>query len=369
MQKIKFDFLFTTILIVLIGTGISFIFSASSVFGMSAFDDPYYFITRQIVYLLVGLIPFFLVAKIPYQKIRKMLPWINIAALILMLMPLIPGLGSTVNGAERWVKIGLLSFQPSEIVKIVMILTVASMVDVRIRRGKLNKFTFDGLISIGLYLLGIAIILLMQKHLSATGVVLLIAMSILIVGGLAKRYIFLGSGLLAIVAVIGVIIEPFRMKRIFGFLDPEANPLGTGFHVIQGWYGLGSGELFGLGLGMSRQKFGWLPENHTDFIMAIIGEEVGFVGVSLVIVLFVLLILRCLWIAFLAPDNFSMLLVTGITAMLFFQSIINLAVVSGLFPVTGMPLPFISYGGTSLMVWMLAMGLIYNVISQTDLKD
>lgn len=369
MQKIKFDFLFTAILITIIGIGISFIFSAGSIFGMNVLGDPYHFVKKQFTYLVVGLVPFFLAAKIPYQKIRKMLPWINIGALTLMLMPFVPGLGSEVNGAERWVKLGFFSFQPSEVVKVVMILTIASMIDVRLKQGKLNKLSFDGLFSIVAYLGVIVMMFLIQKHLSATGVILFIAMVILVVGGLSKRYITLSVLAVSAVAVVGVIIEPFRMKRIFGFLDPEKNPLGDGYHIMQSWYGLGSGEFFGLGLGMSRQKFGWLPENHTDFIMAIIGEEIGFLGVTLVISLFVLLILRCLWVAYSAPDTYGMLIVVGVTAMLFFQSIINFAVVAGLFPVTGMPLPFISYGGTSLIVLMTAMGLVYNVISQSKIED
>lgn len=366
METTKWNQVFTIVLVCLIGLGITYSFSASSILGLDAYGDMNYFLKKMIVNFTLGTIALIVVMKIPYPKIRKMIPIINLGTIILMFLPLFPAFAVSVNGAERWVRIFGLSFQPSELAKVTIIITIAHMIDVRKRLGILNNFT-KGLIPIAMYLAIYGVILItVQKHLSATGLVLLVAGTMLIIGGLAKRYYLLGGLTLIGVAVIAVIIEPFRMKRIFGFMDPEKDAMGSGFHVIQSWYALGSGEIFGLGLGMSRQKFTWLPENHTDFIMAIIGEESGFLGVMLIIVLFAMFVFVGLIMATNAHDTFGQLIICGVMFLIFFQASINMMVVSGLFPVTGVPLPLISYGGTSTIILMMAIGLVYNVFNYTE---
>jgi len=369
MQKIKWDYIYSVILICLIGMGISYSFSASSILALDAFGDIDFFLKKQVVNFTLGVVAMIVVAKYPYQKMRKFIPVLNFATIVLMFLPMLPGFGVSINGAERWVNLFGFSFQPSEIAKITIIVTLAHMIDVRKRLGVLNSLS-RGFAPIAFYLGMYGIILiLVQKHLSATGLIVLVSAVMLLIGGLSIRYFLIFGSLGAGAAVFAVILEPFRMARIFGFMNPEEDPMGKGYHVLQSWYALGSGEIFGLGLGMSRQKFTWLPENHTDFIMAIIGEETGLVGVTLIISLFALLVIRGIIISSAAPDTFGLMIGSGITMLIFFQSIINMMVVSGLFPVTGVPLPLISYGGTSTIILMMGIGLIYNISSQTNKID
>jgi cell division protein FtsW len=241
-------------------------------------------------------------------------------------------------------------------------ITLAHMIDLR-GRERLNNIK-KGVAPIAGVIALYGATIFLQKHLSAVMIVSLISLTVLIAGGLSKKYIGTFFGLLGAVGFIGIATQPWRLARIVSFTNPQANPDQNGWHVIQSWYGLGSGEMFGLGLGMSRQKFGpWLPENHTDFIVGIIGEEIGLFGITILMLLFVALFIKLLGVAAQADTKFTALLVYGISSQLFYQTLINLLVVSGWFPVTGMPMPFISYGGSATIVLFGAIGLIYNVIS------
>lgn len=374
-QKVSFDIVFAFLLVILFGFGLAMVFSSSSVLGMEANNDMFFFLKKSIINIVLGTVAMYVVAKIPHQTLRKYIPVINGITIVLLLLSYVPGFQVSTNGAERWIRILGFQFQPSELAKITIIFTLAHMVAIREEKGKLNEIVdrekgFFNLISkngllpivgyIGLYV----VLILMQKHLSATLLVLIVSVTILLVGGLNKIYFGMMSLGIVGIGIIGIIMEPFRMKRILNFTNPEADPQGAGFHIIQSWYALGSGELTGLGLGMSRQKFSWLPENHTDFIVGIIGEELGFIGIALMIICFSLLVVRGVTIAMKTKDLFSLLLVTGIITLIFSQAAINMLVVTGLFPVTGMPLPFISYGGTSTVILMMGIGLVFNVTSQ-----
>lgn len=361
-QKLRFDFIFTAAFICLVGFGISMIFSASSVISLDAHGNINYFLYKQLTNVALGLCVGFAAAKVKYQFWRKFIIPMNLIAIACQCLLFVPKFAVSVNGAERWVNLFGFQFQPSEICKIVVIFTLAHMIESR--KGKnLNHFA-HGIVPIAAYISLYCALILLKTHLSAIMIIMGVTMLMLIVGGLSKRYILFLLALAGGGAVLGVIMEPFRMQRIFGFLDPESDPLGKGFQIVQSWYALGSGEIFGLGLGMSRQKFSWLPENHTDFIVGVIGEEIGFLGIALVIIGFTVFILQGLNIAMSAKDYFGMLLATGIISLFALQYIINLCVVSGLFPVTGMPLPFISYGGTSTIILFGAVGLIFSVASQ-----
>jgi cell division protein FtsW len=369
MQKIRFDFLLSLILISLIGFGIAVNYSASSVLSLENFGHLNYFFIRQVIFVMLGVIVVFVVAKIKYQYLRAFIWMINMFTISLLLMSYFPAFQVSVNGADRWISIFGFTFQPSELVKIAIIITLAHMIDIRKRKGTLNNLQDlkYGIAPVLAYIGMFVFLVLMQKHLSATGIIMIITMCMLFIAGINKFYFIIMGGLVMVAGFIGVIIEPFRMRRIMSFMNPEADPLGDGYQITQSWYALGSGDLFGLGLGMSRQKFGpWLPENHTDFIIGIIGEEIGFVGICLVIFLFLSFLLRGLTLATKAPDFFGLLLISGVVLWIFSQFAINLAVVSGLFPVTGMPLPFISYGGTSTIILFVGIGLIYNVTSQIE---
>lgn len=367
MQKIKFDKYYTLLLAIIICVGITMIFSSSSIRALEQFDDMYLFFNKQVINIVLGIIVMVITAKIRYQRFRELLIWINGFTIFLQLLVIFSSFGQTVNGAERWLNIAGFSFQPSEIAKITVVLTLAHIIHVKREDGSLNKLT-TGLLPILAYIGMYVGLVLAQKHLSAAGLILLISVTMLLIGGVRILYFAIMSIATVGIAIIGVIIEPFRVRRILGFLDPEANALGDGYQIVQSWYALGSGEFFGLGIGMSRQKFNWLPENHTDYIMAIIGEELGFIGVFGVIFLFVALLLRGLTIASKANELFGAMIVAGISLIIFYQAAINFAVVSGWFPTTGVPLPFISYGGTSTIILFIGVGLIYNVYSQIEEK-
>ena len=363
-QKLKLDLELSILLIALLGIGTSFIFSASSVMALDKYGDAKYFFNRQLFYLSLGAMVAIVVSKIRYQSLRGYIPLLNIMTIVLMVMTFIPAFNVSVNGATRWISLFGLTFQPSELAKFTLILTLGDLIDRNLRKGVFNDIK-QGIIPMISYVGILASIVLMQKHLSATGVLIFISLCMIISGGLKKLYIAVISGAIVGVGIIGVIIEPFRIKRMFSFLDPYQDALGTGFHIIQSWHALGSGGFWGLGLGMSRQKFGpWLPENHTDFILAIIGEEFGFFGVMVVFTLFLLLMLKGLSVALQAPDFYGSIVAIGITSMLFFQVAINISVVSGMFPVTGMVLPFVSYGGTSTVMLMMSIGVLLNIASQ-----
>lgn len=372
VQKIRFDFILSIILISIIGFGVTVNYSASSVLSLEIYGHLNYFLHRQVIFIILGLVVAFVVAKVKYQNIRSLIWIINAGTVLLLLLTYVPFFQVNVNGADRWINLFGIQFQPSELAKVTVIITLAHMIDIRKRRGTLNDLrdTKNGLIPVIGYIAFFAGLILMQKHLSATGIILIISMAMLFIAGLKRLYFAVLGGLVVFAGVIGVIIEPFRMKRIVSFMNPEADPLGDGYQITQSWYALGSGDFFGLGLGMSRQKFGpWLPENHTDFILGIIGEEMGFIGISLVIILFLSFLLRGLTLATQSPDFFGFILIAGVVIWIFAQFAINLAVVSGLFPVTGMPLPFISYGGTSTIILFIGIGLIYNVASQIKEKN
>lgn len=367
MQKIKFDKYFTVILGIIICLGITMIFSSSSIRALEQFGDMYFFFNKQVINIVLGIIVMVITAKIPYQKYRDFLIWINGITIFLQLLVIFSGLGKSVNGAERWLNIGGFAFQPSEIAKITVVLTLAHIIHVKKADGTLNKLK-EGLLPVLAYVGMYVGLVLAQKHLSAAGLILLVSVTMMLIGGVKIFYFVIMSVGVLSVGVIGIMMEPFRLRRITGFLDPEAHALGDGYQIVQSWYALGSGQLTGLGIGMSRQKFSWLPENHTDYIVAIIGEELGYIGILVVILLFGALLLRGLTIASKANENFGMLIVAGISLIIFYQAAINFAVVSGWFPTTGMPLPFISYGGTSTIILFIGVGLIYNVYSQIGEK-
>lgn len=361
------DLELSILLVALLSIGTSFIFSASSIMAREKYNDMMFFFDKQLQFLFLGTVVLLVASKIRYQSLRGYIPIINIVTIVLNLMLVLGISAVTVNGATRWISLFGFTFQPSEVAKFTLILTLAHLIDKKRRLGVLNDF-YQGIIPIALYVCMIIGVVFMQKHMSAAGVLIFIAGSMLIVAGLKRVYILIAGGVIAGFAVLAVLIEPFRVIRMFSFMDPYKDALGSGFHIIQSWRALAGGGLNGLGLGMSRQKFEWLPENHTDFILAIIGEEWGFIGIMIVFGLFLWFLIRGLAISLDAPDFFGMIVGTGIVSMLFFQVAINISVVTGMFPVTGMPLPFISFGGTSTLMLLGAVGVLLNIASQKNVK-
>lgn len=342
----------------LLGIGFIMVYSSSAVRGYIQYDDPYHYLKMEILWVTMGLVTMFISMVVDLRWVRKFAKPALILAIVLLIAVKVPGIGRRVNGADRWIGLGPMSIQPSEVIKLSMVLMMSHLL--ALNPHKIESFRKGVLPILGLMGV-IAGLIMLQPDLGTTLVIAATTFFLLIAAGAKTWHIMAlgGTGLGLVVAAIAA--APYRMRRIFAFLDPWADPLGNGYQTIQSLLALGPGGLFGLGLGQSRQKFLYLPENHTDFIFAMIGEELGFIGASLVVLIFFLFAWRGFRVAMRAPDPFMGFLAVGLTAMVSIQAMINMGVVSGLLPVTGITLPFISYGGTSLVFTMLGVGVLLNI--------
>lgn len=357
-KKLKpFDFFFFFLIMALLAFGLIMLFSASAPTATNEpFNNPYYFVFRQALWSVIGIGGMLLISRVDYHFWRRFSRLGIAVSLVLLLLVVL--VGSEINGAKRWLGFGIISFQPSELAKIAVILFFADSLS---RSGdKLKKF-WRGLVP-HLVLLGVfAILLLFEPHLSGTVVIVGTACIMLLLGGARIWHFAAMVGLAAPVGIWLVASSEYRLARVISFMDPWKYKLEGGWQVIQSLYAIGSGGLFGLGLTQSRQKFLYIPEPYNDFIFAIVCEELGFFGALAVILLFTLLIIRGTKIALNAPDAFGTLLVAGVIVLVAIQVFFNIAVVTSSVPVTGMPLPFFSYGGSSLSFILCAMGLVLNV--------
>lgn len=297
--------------------------------------------------------------SIDYHAYKKWTPWLVIITIGLLVLVLFAGVD--INGARRWIRLGPLSFQPSELAKYVVVLYLALLIDKR--RGKIKEFKGGTL-----YYLAIAAVfaglIILEKNLSITAIIMMVAFIMILVGGAKLSHLFslIPIGLSAGLGLI--FMEKYRLQRLTSFLDPWADPSGDSYQLIQSLYALGSGGLFGVGLGNSRQKALFMPEPHNDFIFAIIGEELGLIGCVAIISMFIFIVIKGTSIAVKARDNYGYLLAIGIISVIAIQAIINIAVVTGSMPVTGVPMPLISYGGTSLVFNLSAIGILLNISRQ-----
>ncbi|MDK2918224.1 MAG: cell division protein FtsW [Candidatus Petromonas sp.] len=354
----SYDFTLMICVLLLVVIGIIMVFSSSFYYSYNNFNkDSFYFLKRNLMWALIGLGAMLFTMHFNYLKYKKLAFPAFLTSIFLLILVLTP-LGISINGAKRWLGVGSITFMPGEISKICAILFVANSLS---KKATDIKNFFRGIFP---YLMIIALyfgLIILQPNLSTAGTIALIIMAMLFVAGMKWFHLFFlgfsGIGLL----IVMVILEPYRMKRITGFLDPFKDPQGTGYQVIQSLLALGSGGLFGVGLGRSIQNKLYIPEPQNDFIFATIGEELGFVGCITVMLLFLFLIWRGIRIAIHAPDLFGCLLATGITSMIAIQVMINIAVATSSMPVTGVPLPFISFGGNSLVIFMAATGILLNI--------
>lgn len=358
-----FPLMITTLLLVLIG--VVAVFSASFYSSISESGSPYGFAIKQVVFAIIGLICMILSTKMNYHVWRTFsIPILGISFFLLFIV--IAGAGSTVNGATRWIRIFGFSLMPGEISKFSMIMATAAYVSAKPSRVN----TVKGLLPI-IICLGLACYLIMkQPSLSVAATLAVIVMFMLIVAGLNKSFL-IGGGALFAAALIFAIIgdrDGYRFARVTGFLHPFKDASGDSFQVVQSLMALGSGGIFGVGIGKSIQKTMYLPEPHNDFIMAIIGEEVGFVGLLVVIILYVILIWRGVIIAINAPDLFGTLLATGIVSMVSIQVVFNIGVVTSSLPATGVAMPYISYGGNALIIFMTCSGILLNISKKRTIE-
>ncbi|NLY50478.1 MAG: putative lipid II flippase FtsW [Firmicutes bacterium] len=350
------DFLLYFATVTLLGIGIVMVYSSSSVAATADFGDSAYYLKRQISWTALGLIGMNIMLRIDYRRLKPLaLPALLVSVVLLALVMIIGFVG---GGAQRWLRIGSLSLQPSEVAKLGSILFLASyLADCS---NKLRYF-WRGLIP-ALMIVGVICAMILEQPDLGTAVALALTAGVMLfVAGADFRHLT-SVGLASLpVLVYAIMGEEYRRRRFLAFLAPEADPQGSGYHIIQSLYALGSGGLLGVGLGQSHQKYFYLPERHTDFIFAILGEELGLFGTFLVLGLFFLLAWRGCRAAMLAPDRFGALLAMGIVSMVVLQALINIGVVTGSLPITGIPLPFISYGGSSLIFSLAGIGILLSI--------
>lgn len=358
MKKRTIDLILLGVVIIISLFGIIMIYSASYVWAEYKFNDPYKFVKHQLLFFIIGIILMFIVSKIDYKVYYEKANKILLGCVILLILVLIPGIGTIRNGSRSWFGIGSFGIQPSEFTKLGLIIFTAKYL---CNNEKNIKNLKKGLLPIlGLLLFIFGLIMLQPDF--GTGVIIVMSIiGLLFVGGVDFKF-FIKIGVVGLSGVVGLIaIAPYRLERILSFLNPWKDPLGSGFQIIQSLYAIGPGGLFGFGLGNSRQKHFYLPEPQTDFIFSIISEEFGFLGVVIVAGLFLTIIIRGFMIARKSKDLFSKYLTFGIIFQLAFQATLNLMVVVGLIPVTGVTLPFLSYGGSSLLITLVGMGVVLNI--------
>ena len=357
------DFIMLFAITLLLSIGVIMVFSSSSVAAFNTYKDAYYFLKKQAMWAIFGYVSLLFAFTFPIVPLlKKHAETIFIGTVILLVIVLIPGIGTTVKGSARWIGVGPFTLQPSEVMKLSLIILLAKSMSGK--RDKMNTLMQGIVPHIGA--LCIVILLVMLQPDLGTVLVLSATTYLMLIASGGDKYQLSGIFVLGISAIALLIyVEPYRMRRITAFLDPFAQAQTAGFQTVQSLLALGSGGLFGVGLGNSGQKFLYLPERHTDFIFAILGEELGFIGTITVIFLFALILWRGIKIAMSARDTFSGLLVAGIIFSVVSQAIINIGVVSGTLPVTGVTLPFISYGGSSLLITMVGMGIVLNVSRRT----
>ena len=335
------------------------VYSASAVWAAYKFDgDSFFFVKRQLLFAGLGVAAMFFIMNIDYWVWKTWAKLLIIICFVLLVAVLIPGIGVERNGSRSWIGVGAFSVQPSEFTKLAMIAFLAKFLS---ENQKYITTLKKGLApALALVFFAFGMIMLQPDLGTGTVMVGTCVVMIFVAGARIAHFAWLGlAGVVGFVALVAS--APYRIKRITSFLDPWEDPLGSGFQMIQSLLAIGPGGLFGLGLGQSRQKFFYLPEPQTDFIFAIISEELGFIGGSFIILLFALLLWRGIRIALGAPDLYGSFLAVGIISMVAIQVMINIGVVTGLIPVTGITLPFLSYGGSSLTLMLMAMGVLLNI--------
>ncbi|NGQ93717.1 stage V sporulation protein E [Brevibacillus sp. SYP-B805] len=358
MSKVRTapDFVIITATLLLLGIGVVMVYSASAIYALNKYHDAYYFAKRQLIFALLGITSMYLSMNIDYWIWKKWAKAGFLTSIGLLLLVLV--IGIEVNGSKSWLGFGSFGIQPGEFAKFGVAAFLAQWLSdnqkeiVKFRKGLLPALAIP-VVCFGLIML--------QPDLG-TGVVLVGMAVVMIFAAGARISHFVGLGMLGLAGFAGLILSaPYRIKRITSFLDPWSDPLDTGYQIIQSLYAIGPGGLLGLGLGQSRQKHLYLPEPYNDFIFSIVAEELGFVGGTLVLLLFLLLLWRGMRVAITAPDLYGNLLALGIISMITIQVVINVGVVTGMFPVTGITLPFLSYGGSSLTLMLTGIGILLNI--------
>jgi cell division protein FtsW len=349
--------LFTTVL--LCAAGLIMVTSASVAFAYTQHESAWYYAERQGAWMLIGFAALFVLQRFDYRRLRPLAPAGAVVAILLMLLVLVPHIGVTINGARRWFEAGPLgTFQPSEVGKLAFAVFIAHWVD----RNSQNMGDFQKAFApFAAALACVLVLLILERDLGTAIVMVGIFLSAYWAGGGRLRHIILLLGLLGLGFVAVTMMEGYRVARLTAFRNPWADPLGAGFQATQSLYGLASGGFFGVGIGHSIEKYGWLPEAHTDFIFAIVGEETGLIGTSLVMLGFLVFGVRGYRASLRAPGTFGVALAASITTWITFEALLNMATVTNTLPITGVPLPFFSYGGTAVATTLAAVGVLLSI--------
>ncbi len=357
------DYLFFVCFGIILFIGAVFLVLVSSPLGARNFQDPFYFLKHQLIFgFIPGLILFFVLSRLDYHLYKRYAVFLLIITFLLLFLVFVPNLGYGRGLAQRWIKIGNISFQPAELAKLTFLFYLVAWLDKRDKEiKKMAKGT--GLFILLLYLMTLPIIL--QRHLSTLIIIFLVSLTVFFLAGARLIQFLIIIGLILNLVLLMIILSPFHLVRLRGFLEPGLDPKGAGYHLQQALIAVGSGGLLGRGLGRSVQKFLYLPETFGDSIFAVMAEEFGLIGILIFLSLYGFFIYRGFRIARSAPDNFGYLLVAGIMAWIFFQAMINIGAMIGLLPLTGVPLPLISYGGSAMAILLAALGIVINVSRQT----
>jgi len=361
--RLRFDFILLIVALALVGVGIVMVYSTSAIMAGERFQDPYYFLKKQALFAGIGFILMTFALFFPYTILKRLAYPILIVSVLLLVAVLIPGIGYRAGGAMRWLKIQSVSFQPSEFAKLGLVIFLAYFLTKK--DEKIRSFSFGFLPTV---LLSGLVVVLVAKEPDLGAALFLSAMVFLLLFVSGARVIYMAGALLLTIPVVYYLLMNvgYRYKRLMSFIRPWDDPIGTSFQIIQSFLSFGSGGLFGLGLGEGRQKLFFLPAPHTDFIFSVIGEELGLVGAMVVVLLFFVFTVRGIQIGLSLDDRFGTYLALGITLMISLQAVINMAVVLGLLPTKGLTLPFISYGGTSLITNLVGVGIMLHLSTRVD---
>jgi cell division protein FtsW len=363
--KGHYDRMLLLAILMLLIISVVMVYSSSSVVALTSYDDATYFMKRQVLWALIGLTLMAITMRIDHRLLsdRRVVLALLLVSLAMLAATLVPGIGTMVNGSRRWLRYGILSFQPSELAKFAFVVYMSYYIA---KKGERLRDFMNGLVPsyvmCGLFL----VMAVLQPDFGAAITIAGVMFVMLFVGGASVMYLAGTAVMVFPIVYFGVTHSAYRLRRIFSYLDPWADPQGAGHQIIQSFLAFGSGGIFGRGLGEGRQKLLFLPERHSDFIYAVIGEELGLVGTLVVLGLFLMILWRGIRIALSTDEQFSRMLAIGITLLICVQGMINMAVVTGLLPTKGIALPLVSYGGSSLVITMGAMGVLLNISKESN---
>jgi cell division protein FtsW len=360
-RKVTPDMWLFGVAMVLLSAGVVMVYSASAIVAADRFHDPYFFLRKQLFWALLGAGAMLAAARVDYRYLEKLVVPALIVAGVLLVLVLVPPFGQSINGTRRWIRFGVVSFQPAELAKLALVVYLAAFVARRQEQlGDLRRGLLPPLLVAGMF----AALVFLQPDLGNCLTLIALTFGLFYLAGSPARYLAWAVAPALPLLAIAIYAAPYRLRRITAFWDPWSDPRGSGFQIIQSWLAFGNGGLLGQGVGGSRQKLFYLPESHTDFIFAIVGEELGFVGATAFVALFAILIWRGLRIGLRTAEPFGAYLALGITLLLATQTLVNLGVVTGLLPTKGLPLPFLSFGGSALLMTMLSTGVLLNISQQ-----